>query len=221
MSCMTAVWAGRALGVAVGMVLLSRAWSSRAAKRPIRILVMRHGLKEANTPDRDNFELALLPEAYDGLKVLRAYLEAHDIRIRTVLTSPFRRARETAAFIAPSAKTIIEPGLCEVLSDNCGLLDGSGGPGTLTHLIKRVENVVHGMNVSCKLGAGLRHQTSRVESADLVDLVVPSTRLTWRLVATGPIIEARELERDPDLTFMACMRRSCELLNRLVSDHSR
>ena len=171
-----AACAGLACGVALGVL----ACQQLRPRRPRRIFIMRHGPKETNTADRDNFQLMLLPEAHDALRELHAFLEAHAVTFSAVLSSPYRRCRETAAAVAPSSMPVIEPGLSEVLGVKHGLRDGRGGAGSLHSTRDRIQELVQGQR-------------------------------------SGPIISPQELEIDEDGTFMACMKRSCKLVEQLSS----
>ena len=101
---------------------------------------MRHGEKEMNTLERDNFRLRLVPEAHPPLAALRWFFQAHGVAFSTVLSSPFWRCRETAAEIA--GRHALEPGLCETLNESCGLRDGSGQVGRLETLVAKVSGAV-------------------------------------------------------------------------------
>lgn len=114
------------------------------APAPLRnVFVMRHGLKETNSPSRDNLELPLTAEGLGGLASLRACLDARGVRFDAVLTSPFRRCLDTAAALQPSGQHIVlEPGLSELITDAHGLRDGSGGAATLSTLRERIQQLV-------------------------------------------------------------------------------
>ena len=167
----------------------------RRRGHPRRIYVMRHGEKTKNTPSRDNFALALVPEAYDQLKVLRRFLEAHEVAFGTVLASPFLRCRQTASALAPSHG--LEPGLAETMNVQCGLRDGSGAPGPLETIVGKVAGVVDDTNYAA-------------QPADLVG----------ERVAHAALVAPSELERDEQPANAASMERAAKLTQRLQARYA-
>jgi broad specificity phosphatase PhoE len=121
------------------------AWRGASRKRKPahrRIFIARHGKKQDNTPQADNFGLELLPEAYEPLAVLRAFLDTHNgVEFSTVLSSPFLRCRQTASALS-SCDIGLEPGLSESLNVKCGLRDGSGVAGPLALLVAKMNVVL-------------------------------------------------------------------------------
>eukprot|EP00928_Gymnodinium_smaydae_P044383 TRINITY_DN29610_c0_g1_i1.p1 TRINITY_DN29610_c0_g1~~TRINITY_DN29610_c0_g1_i1.p1 ORF type:complete len:312 (+),score=60.27 TRINITY_DN29610_c0_g1_i1:108-938(+) len=130
----------------VGVSVLRR---RKMNQRRRRVYIMRHGVKQENVLTRDNFTTELVGEGLAALAALRLYLDAHGVAFRTVLSSPFLRCRQTAAALAP--RHLVEPGLSEVLSEKCGLRDGSGldllqhpdaVPAALARIRRLIEAVV-------------------------------------------------------------------------------
>lgn len=131
------------LAAGVGGLALAAALRRARATRPPRrrVFVMRHGEKQKNTPDRDNFTAELLPEAVAQLEALRGFLrDGLGVEFQVALTSPYLRCRRTAAALTTRAS--IEPGLSESLGAATGLRDGSGDGGTIEKLIGRVQALV-------------------------------------------------------------------------------
>ncbi|CAK0893257.1 unnamed protein product [Prorocentrum cordatum] len=122
--------------------LRRRHWSRRRAG-PTRVFyVMRHGRKDDNVPDRDNFKIQLTEEGREGMAAVQRCLRARGARFDAVLCSPFLRCRQTAAIVSPEVAPELEPGLSEVLSDAHGLRDGSGGSGGIALLAGRVRDLM-------------------------------------------------------------------------------
>ena len=125
--------------------------NSGQTRRRRRLYVVRHGQKESNKEDSDNFELSLLPEASESLGALHKYLDAAGIHFDAMLSSPFRRCRQTASILAPSCTLTVEPGLSECLNEKTGLRDGSAAPPTLSKIVRRIEKLMEIQNTPAPL----------------------------------------------------------------------
>jgi phosphohistidine phosphatase len=104
----------------------------------MQIYLLRHAIAEEGAPNRSDRDRALVPEGRKKLKdVLRLARQA-DTALSLILTSPYRRARETADMVAD----LLSPE-AELLESNS--LQPEGRPEEVWHEIrahKSVDSVV-------------------------------------------------------------------------------
>ena len=167
-------------GLCVALVRLRLKPRTRSTRR--RIYIVRHGPKECNTKDADNFELALLPEAHAALETIRAYFDAHNTQFDTVLSSPFRRCRETASRLTPSCAVSIEPGLSECLSEGHGLR----GSSSLEILIGRIQGVMNTHRASTHSAIIAAKELQRDEDSTFLQCMIRTCLFVQRLPSTYP-----------------------------------
>jgi len=114
---------------------------AQASPKRRRVFVIRHGVKEENRPDRDNFELSLTPEGLEALASLNAFLKKEGISFKRSLCSPYLRTRQTSKAICDESLMRVEPGCSEALDEAHGLRDGSGGS-ELSTFVAKVHKVM-------------------------------------------------------------------------------
>merc|ERR1711990_82311 len=100
---------------------------SRMSSSARRVFVIRHGIKQKNTPELDNFTLSITPEGFDALASLDAFLKKEGVSFKRSICSPYLRTRQTSNAICDPSLLRLEPGCSEALDDAHGLRDGSGG----------------------------------------------------------------------------------------------
>lgn len=69
----------------------------------MKLFVIRHAIAEDRRPDQDDAARELTPEGARKLKQIVRGLRALDVELARVVTSPWARARQTAALLAPVA----------------------------------------------------------------------------------------------------------------------
>ena len=67
---------------------------------PLQLLLVRHGESEANAGTSSDPDCPLSPRGFEQARELAARLAAADLSGFTAITSPYRRARQTADIIA-------------------------------------------------------------------------------------------------------------------------
>lgn len=81
----------------------------------MRLILLRHGIAEDRRPDLDDAERRLTPAGIERTRMAVRGLAAYLGAIDAILTSPKRRAQETAELLSEVVGTPVE--LCEPLSE--------------------------------------------------------------------------------------------------------
>lgn len=159
-----------------------------AESRPQRLLLLRHGIAEERRPDRPDGDRALTPRGVERTRAVLARLVQLDFGCDQLLTSPLRRACQTAE-LAVAAGLAPALGVADALApggDPLPLLESAGGMARLAlvghepdlgDLAARLIGAPAGALVLKKAGVALLQR----------DADVPGPHGGWRLrVLLGP-----------------------------------
>lgn len=147
------------------------------------LVLLRHGIAEPRIEGRDHPDRGLTSEGLDRTEAVLAALAHRGLRLDLLVSSPFRRARETA-------QIALKAGLAPLLEIDNHLSPGGDAGGLLVSLRGRVGLVGHEPdlgNLACQL-TGLPRGALKLKKAGLVRLRQSCGQWQFRALLTPGLV---------------------------------